>query len=93
VKKSSYREPDYAFGQLMLSLRTAIGLTQAGLADLLGVSRNGVGGWEVGQSYPKAFIVLALRASVFATGREENAVGWCACWAWAASASQHSRSP
>jgi len=79
VKKSLYREPDYAFGQLMLSLRTAIGLTQAGLADLLGVSRNAIGGWEVGQSYPKAehlkaFIVLGLRASVFAAGREAEEI-------------------
>ena len=30
----------------MLTLRTSIGLTQAGLADLLGVSRKAVGGWE-----------------------------------------------
>ncbi len=79
MKKSLYREPDYAFGQLMLSLRTAIGLTQAGLADLLGVSRNAIGGWEVGQSYPKAehlkaFIVLGLRASVFAAGREAEEI-------------------
>jgi len=28
----------------MLTLRTSIGLTQAGLADLLGVSRKAVGG-------------------------------------------------
>jgi transcriptional regulator with XRE-family HTH domain len=37
--KAAYRERDYAFGAAMLTLRTAIGLTQAGLADLLGVSR------------------------------------------------------
>jgi len=75
VEKSSYREQDYAFGQLMLTLRTAVGLTQAGLADRLGVSRNAIGGWEVGQSYPKAdhlkaFIALALQQHVFAAGRE-----------------------
>src|SRR5260370_7838164 len=75
VKKSSYREQDSAFGQLMLSLRTAIGLTQAGLADLLGVFRNAIGGWEVGQSYPKAdhlkaFIVLLLLPPLFAPARE-----------------------
>lgn len=52
MKRFSYRERDYAFGQAMLSLRTTIGLTQAGLADLLGVSRRAVTEWEVGSSYP-----------------------------------------
>src|SRR2546423_11776793 len=52
VKSSAYRERDHAFGKLMLTLRMATGLTQAGLADLLGVSRHAVGGWESGQSYP-----------------------------------------
>ncbi|MGO8948791.1 MAG: FxSxx-COOH system tetratricopeptide repeat protein [Ktedonobacterales bacterium] len=79
MKKSSYREQDYAFGKLMLTLRMAIGLSQGALAHLLGVSRNAVGGWEVGQSYPKAehlkaFITLGLRASVFAAGREEEEI-------------------
>ena len=40
MKRYSYRERDYAFGQAMMTLRTSIGLTQAGLADLLGVSRR-----------------------------------------------------
>ncbi len=35
MKRSLYGERDYAFGQLMLTLRTNIGLTQAGLADVL----------------------------------------------------------
>ncbi len=43
MKRFSYRERDYAFGQAMLTLRTTIGLTQAGLADLLGISRRAVG--------------------------------------------------
>ena len=51
---SLYGERDYAFGQLMQTLRTTIGLTQAGLADRLGVSRRAVAGWETGASYPKA---------------------------------------
>ena len=33
MKHISYRERDYAFGQMILTLRTAIGLTQTGLAD------------------------------------------------------------
>ena len=49
MKPSSYGERDYAFGQAMLTLRTAIGLTQAGLAEFLGVSRKAVGGWELTQ--------------------------------------------
>jgi hypothetical protein len=36
MKRFSYREQDYGFGQAMLSLRTAIGLTQTDLAQLLG---------------------------------------------------------
>jgi transcriptional regulator with XRE-family HTH domain len=39
VKNVSYQERDYAFGQRMLTLRMAIGLTQAGLADLLSLVR------------------------------------------------------
>jgi transcriptional regulator with XRE-family HTH domain len=45
MKRYSYGERDYAFGQRMLSLRTRLGLTQAGLAALLGVSRRAVAEW------------------------------------------------
>ena len=41
VKRHVYRERDYAFAQLVLTLRTAIGLTQAGLAERLGAPRRG----------------------------------------------------
>ena len=54
MKRYSYGEHDYAFGQLMLTLRTSIGLTQAGLAERLGISRRAVAEWEGGLSYPKA---------------------------------------
>ena len=69
-----YRERDYAFGQEMLTLRTHIGLTQAGLADLLGVSRRAVADWEAGSSYPKAehlkqVIALGVQQQAFPTGR------------------------
>jgi hypothetical protein len=46
MKRSSYAERDYAFGQLMLRLRRRIGLTQAGLAKHLGVARQAVGELE-----------------------------------------------
>jgi hypothetical protein len=34
MTRHSYLERDYAFGQTMFKLRTSLGLTQAGLADL-----------------------------------------------------------
>ncbi len=79
MKRSSYREQDYAFGQLVLTLRTRIGLTQAGLADLVGVSRRAVGEWEGGLSYPKtdhfkAFLALCVRQQVFYAGREAEEI-------------------
>src|SRR5690348_10144416 len=79
VKNYSYEERDYAFGQLVLTLRTTIGLTQAGLGERLGVSRRAVAEWEGGLSYPKAerlhqLIALGVRASAFAAGREEQEI-------------------
>jgi WD40 repeat protein/transcriptional regulator with XRE-family HTH domain len=79
MKRSSYGERDYAFGQRMLSLRTTIGLTQAGLADLLHVSRRAVAEWEAGSAYPKAehlkaFLALCVRASAFPAGRETEEI-------------------
>src|SRR5712692_9872242 len=75
MKRSSYIERDYAFGQTMLTLRTAIGLTQMGLADHLGVSRRAVGEWEAGSSYPnvehlKHLIALAIEQQAFPAGPE-----------------------
>src|SRR5438132_6496129 len=75
MKRFSYGERDYAFGQSMLTLRSAIGLTQADLAEFLGVSRKAVGGWEVGSSYPtaehlKALLTLAAQQGTFPAGRE-----------------------
>jgi transcriptional regulator with XRE-family HTH domain len=79
MKRSSYGERDYAFGQIILTLRTAIGLTQAGLADHLGISQRAVGEWEAGSSYPKAnhlkqFITLAVKHQAFPAGREAEEI-------------------
>src|SRR5205823_10494444 len=79
VKHYPYSERDYAFGQLMLTLRTTIGLTQAGLGERQHVHRRAVAGWEAGSSYPKAehlkeLMTLAVRASAFAAGREEEEI-------------------
>ena len=79
MKRFSYGERDYAFGQMVLTLRSSIGLTQAGLADQLGVSRRAVAEWEAGLSYPKAerlkqLIELGVRASAFPAGREAEEI-------------------
>jgi WD40 repeat protein/DNA-binding XRE family transcriptional regulator len=79
MKRSSYKERDYAFGQMMLTLRTNIGLTQAGLAELLHVSRRAVAEWEVGSTYPKVghlkqFITLCVRQQAFAAGGEAEEI-------------------
>src|SRR6266705_1898808 len=79
MKRYPYSERDYTFGQLMLTLRTTIGLTQAGLGERLGVSRRAVAEWEGGLSYPKAerlkeLITLGVRASAFPAGREEEEI-------------------
>src|SRR5690348_8495288 len=79
MTRSFYDEPDYTFGQTMLTLRSSIGLTQSGLADLLGVSRRSVGEWEAGNSYPKAerlkqLIELGIEQQAFPAGHEAQAI-------------------
>jgi len=79
MKQPLYREQDHAFGQRMLALRSAIGLTQENLADLLGVSRHAVSGWESGQTYPKAerlkhFIALCVEQRAFTAGHEADEI-------------------
>src|SRR2546429_4089580 len=79
VKRYSYHEQDYAFGQLMLTLRMQIGLTQGGLAERLHVHRRAVAGWEAGSSYPKAdhlkeLITLGVEQQAFAAGGEEEEI-------------------
>ncbi len=79
MKRYSYGERDYAFGQMMLTLRTTIGLTQAGLANLLGVSRRAVAEWEGGSTYPKAehlkqLIALGVELQAFPAGREAEEI-------------------
>ena len=79
MKVSSYRERDYAFGRVMLTLRTRLGLTQTELADMLGVRRRAVIDWEGGLTYPKAdhlkqFVVLAIERQAWPFGREAEEV-------------------
>src|SRR6266851_8244232 len=75
MRVSSYRERDYAFGRVMLTLRTRLELTQTELAEMLGVRRRAVIDWEGGLTYPKAdhlkqFVVLAIERQVWPFGRE-----------------------
>jgi transcriptional regulator with XRE-family HTH domain len=79
MKRHSYGERDFAFGQRVLTLRTHIGVTQQGLARLLHVGRKAVGGWEAGANYPKvdslkALIALAMQQRAFPAGREEEEI-------------------
>ena len=79
MKRTLYGERDYAFGLLMLTLRTTIGLTQAGLADQLGVFRRAVGEWEGVSNYPKVeclkqLIALGVLQQVFPAGHEEEEI-------------------
>src|SRR5947209_3539799 len=79
MKRSSYHEPYYAFGQALLTLRTTARLTQAGVAEELGVSRKAVGEWEAGLNYPqaahlRAFIALAVEKQAFPAGREKEEI-------------------
>jgi WD40 repeat protein/transcriptional regulator with XRE-family HTH domain len=75
MNKSLYGERDYTSGQHILTLRTRLGLTQAGLASHLGVSRKAVAWWEGGLSYPTAehlqqLIALGAQQQVFPAGQE-----------------------
>src|SRR5258708_1149181 len=79
MNRSLYGERDYAFGRRILTLRTQLGRTQTGLAELLHVSRRAVTEWEAGSSYPKAehlqqLIALGVRASAFPAGREAEEI-------------------
>jgi WD40 repeat protein len=80
MKVSSYRERDYDFGQLMLTVRTKLKLTQTALADLLGVQRRTVIDWQA--AHQKVLLDEAwlaelqsrAAASQVSTSREESGV-------------------
>ena len=79
MKHRAYREQDIAFGQAMLTLRTALKLTQNGLATILGVSRISVADWEAGNKYPKPenlkrLIAYAVERHAFPGGREAEEI-------------------
>jgi len=74
-----YRERDYAFGNLCLTLRTRIGITQGEFARLLGVSERTLQSWEAGESYPKLeslkqLIEACVQQHAFGSSREEEEI-------------------
>ncbi len=74
-----YRERDYAFGNLCLTLRTRIEVTQGEFARLLGVSERALQSWEGGESYPKLeslkqLIAVCVRHHVFEPFHEEEEI-------------------
>lgn len=76
---NAYRDRDYSFGQQILALRTASNLTQTGLAERLGISRQAVVGWESGASYPsprhlKHLIEIGLQHNAFHSGQEAQEI-------------------
>lgn len=79
MRHSTYAERDYRFGQHILALRTESNLTQSGLAELLGVSRQAVVGWEAGTSYPspqhlRHLIELFMQHRSFHGGQEAEEI-------------------
>ncbi len=79
MRHSDYSERDYDFGEQILVLRTASHLTQSGLAELLGISRQAVVGWETGASRPspqhlKHFIELCWQHHAFHSGQEADEI-------------------
>src|SRR5512139_1169033 len=79
MRQSTYPQRDYPFGQKILALRTECNLTQSTLAELLGISRQAVVGWETGTSYPstghlKHLIELCLQHGAFHRGQEAEEI-------------------
>ena len=53
---------DYTFGNRILELRTKAGLTQAALAEKVGVSNKAVSKWETGKAKPTTNVIRNLAA-------------------------------
>jgi WD40 repeat protein/transcriptional regulator with XRE-family HTH domain len=79
MKRISNSERDTTFGQAMCTLRATLGLTQAEMAAMLGVSKRALGGWEAGSSYPKVerlkgLIDLGVKRKAFPAGHEGEVI-------------------
>lgn len=78
-----YKDRKYEAGQLLLTLRSKIRLTQAELAERVGVNRRSVQNWEAGASYPQEDHLQRLTAVFLEQGaftstheREEAQALW-----------------
>jgi DNA-binding transcriptional regulator YiaG len=49
-------------GKEIKAIRERLGLTQTELADKLGITRNAVTLWEIGQRNPSSLAALAIKA-------------------------------
>jgi len=61
---------DYRFGNYLYGLRKRSGISQAELAEILGVSNKAVSKWETGKAKPKTDIIRKM-ASYFKIPVEE----------------------
>ena len=72
-----YRPRDFAFAQLLVTLRKKAALTQEAVALRMGVGEKTIRNWEGGINYPsevnlQKLIELYLDQDVFAPGREPD---------------------
>jgi WD40 repeat protein/DNA-binding XRE family transcriptional regulator len=79
MRPPTYSERDYHFGSHILALRTESNLTQSGLAELVGVSRQTIVGWESGTYHPspqhlRHLIELFLQHRAFHRGQEAEEI-------------------
>ncbi len=79
MNRSPKRDRDIPLGQAMVTLRTAMGLTQTEVADFLSVSRRTVGAWEADSKYPRTehlqkFIELCVEHRSFESGHEAEEI-------------------
>ncbi|HVN55221.1 MAG TPA: NACHT domain-containing protein [Anaerolineaceae bacterium] len=79
MRHSTYREHNYRFGLQIFTLRSQGNLTQSRMANLLGVSRQAVVGWESGLNYPSTqhllhFIEICLEYNLFHPGQEAEEI-------------------
>src|SRR5438034_11827864 len=75
-----YKQRDFDFAQLLVTLRKRAGLTQEEVALQIGVTEKTVGNWEGGSNYPaeanlRKLIELYLCQNVFTPGREQDEAG------------------
>ena len=66
----TYRRIIMTIDQKILQLRTSKGISQEELAEMLGVSRQSVSKWEMGQALPQIDKVLQL-SEIFSVSTDE----------------------